>query len=94
MLESLTVDSSDIIDGEPINDNQNENNMSILKYETKKATPWNYHSIVATILLFNPLLDYSDLVRLTYEELEELRETERLNYNKRLKSNKKVLENL
>lgn len=52
------------------------------------------NSIIGTIQLLNPLLDYSDLYRLTYKELQELRELERVSYNKRLKSNKKALENL
>ena len=51
-------------------------------------------SIICLIMQFNPLLDYKILEKLDYEELEILREEERVGYNARLESNKKVLEKI
>ena len=51
-------------------------------------------SIICLIMQFNPLLDYKELYKLSYEELETLRESERVGYNARLKSNEKVLKQI
>ena len=51
-------------------------------------------SIICLIMQFNPLLDYKELYKLSYDELETLLESERVEYNARLKSNEKVLKQI
>ena len=51
-------------------------------------------SIICLIMMFNPLLDYKELYKLSYDELETLRESERVGYNARLESNEKVLKQI
>tara|TARA_B110000495_G_C22511317_1_gene312760 strand:- start:234 stop:434 length:201 start_codon:yes stop_codon:yes gene_type:complete len=65
--------------------------MNLVKY--LDSDKYLKDSIVSLIMTFNPLLDFKDLYKLTYEELEDIRESERLAYNARLESNNKVLDN-
>ena len=51
-------------------------------------------SIICLIMQFNPLLDYKILEKLSYDDLETLREKERVGYNARLKSNEEVLKQI
>jgi len=51
-------------------------------------------SIICLIMQFNPLLDYKILEELSYDDLETLREKERVGYNARLKSNEEVLKQI
>lgn len=64
--------------------------MNLVKYLDSEK--YIKDSCISTIMALNPLLDWEDLDKLTYEELDELRESERLAYNARLESNNKVLE--
>jgi len=65
--------------------------MNLVKY-TEEDDKYIKDSCISTIIALNPSWDWQDLDKLTYEELDELRESERLAYNARLESNNKVLE--
>ena len=64
--------------------------MNLVKYLDSEK--YIKDSCISTIMALNPLLDWQDLDKLTYEELDDIRESERLAYNARLESNNKVLE--
>ena len=51
-------------------------------------------SCISTIMALNPSLDWQDLDKLTYEELDELRESERVACNARTKYQLDRLERL